>query len=185
MITGVIIAAIVVGVVGILVGVLLGVASEKFAIEVDPREIAVREALPGNNCGGCGYPGCDGLAKAIACGEAEVNRCPVGGAPVAAVIAEIMGVSAGESEKRSPLFAVREHAIRAKKNTITLVSQIVIKRVLFQDLAESLVPMDVWDLVPASRHVHLMLSILSMEFQLLTKKNALPAESAWRLVQRN
>ena len=74
MITGVIIAAIVVGVVGILVGVLLGVASEKFAIEVDPREIAVREALPGNNCGGCGYPGCDGLAKAIACGEAEVNR---------------------------------------------------------------------------------------------------------------
>ena len=100
MITGVIIAAIVVGVVGILVGVLLGVASEKFAIEVDPREIAVREALPGNNCGGCGYPGCDGLAKAIACGEAEVNRCPVGGAPVAAVIAEIMGVSAGESEKK-------------------------------------------------------------------------------------
>ena len=52
--------------------------------------------LPGNNCGGCGYPGCSGLAAAIAAGEAPVNACPVGGAPVAAKIGEIMGVDAGE-----------------------------------------------------------------------------------------
>ena len=39
---------------------------EKLKVEVDEKEVAVREALPGNNCGGCGYPGCDGLAKAIA-----------------------------------------------------------------------------------------------------------------------
>ena len=51
-ITGVIIAAAVVGATGILIGVLLGVASEKFKVEVDEREILVREALPGNNCGG-------------------------------------------------------------------------------------------------------------------------------------
>ena len=74
---GVIIAAAVVGIVGILIGLLLGVASEKFKVEVDEKEIAVRDALPGNNCGGCGYPGCDGLAKAIAAGEAPVNKCPV------------------------------------------------------------------------------------------------------------
>ena len=60
---GVIIAAAVVGIVGILIGLLLGVASEKFKVEVDEKEIAVRDALPGNNCGGCGYPGCDGLAS--------------------------------------------------------------------------------------------------------------------------
>ena len=53
---GVIIAAAVVGIVGILIGLLLGVASEKFKVEVDEKEIAVRDALPGNNCGGCGYP---------------------------------------------------------------------------------------------------------------------------------
>ena len=41
-------------------------------------------------------PGCSGLAAAIAKGEAEVGSCPVGGAPVAAKIGEIMGVSAGE-----------------------------------------------------------------------------------------
>ncbi|MFR2848774.1 MAG: (Fe-S)-binding protein, partial [Hungatella hathewayi] len=63
-ITGVIMAAVVVGAVGLLIGVLLGIASEKFKVEVDEREILVRNELPGNNCGGCGYPGCDGLAKA-------------------------------------------------------------------------------------------------------------------------
>ena len=52
--------------------------------------------LPGNNCGGCGYAGCSGLAAAIVAGEAEIGGCPVGGAPVAAKIGEIMGQEAGE-----------------------------------------------------------------------------------------
>ena len=64
---------------------------KKFAVEVDQKEIDVREQLPGNNCGGCGYAGCDALAKAIAAGEAAVGACPVGGDAVAAKIAEIMG----------------------------------------------------------------------------------------------
>lgn len=87
----ILIAAAVVGVVGILAGVLLGVASEKFKVEVNETEIKVRELLPGNNCGGCGYPGCDGLAAAIANGEAKSNGCPVGGEEVAKKIAEIVG----------------------------------------------------------------------------------------------
>jgi hypothetical protein len=97
----IVIATVTVGVVGILIGVLLGIASEVFKVEVDEKEIQVREALPGNNCGACGYPGCDGLAKAIASGEAKVNQCPVGGQPVAAKIAVIMGVDdVGASEKK-------------------------------------------------------------------------------------
>ena len=72
---GAIIAAtVLVAAVGLFIGVFLGVAGKKFAVEVDEKEVAVREALPGNNCGGCGYPGCDGLAAAIAKGEAPVNR---------------------------------------------------------------------------------------------------------------
>lgn len=100
MITGIIIAAAIVGVVGILIGIFLGIASEKFKVEVDEREILVREALPGNNCGGCGYAGCDALAKAIAEGKAEVGACPVGGAPVAEKIGEIMGISAQPLDKK-------------------------------------------------------------------------------------
>ena len=99
--TAIVIATVTVGIVGILIGVLLGIASEVFKVEVDEKEIQVREALPGNNCGACGYPGCDGLAKAIANGEAKVNQCPVGGQPVAAKIAVIMGVDdVGASEKK-------------------------------------------------------------------------------------
>ena len=56
-------AAAVIGIVGILAGILLGVASEKFKVKVDEKEIKVREALAGNNCGACGYAGCDALAK--------------------------------------------------------------------------------------------------------------------------
>ena len=93
-------AAVVVGLVGILLGFFLGVSGEKFKVEVDPREEAIGEALPGNNCGGCGYAGCSGLAAAIVKGEAPVNGCPVGGAPVAAKIGEIMGVEAEEGVRQ-------------------------------------------------------------------------------------
>lgn len=95
----VIIATIVVAVVGLIIGLLLGFAGEKLKVEVDEREIAVRQELPGNNCGGCGYAGCDGLAAAIAKGEAPANACPVGGAAVAAKISEIMGVDASDTVK--------------------------------------------------------------------------------------
>lgn len=95
----VIIAALVVGIIGLVVGLLLGVAGEKFKVEIDEKEIKIREALPGNNCGGCGYPGCDGLAKAIAKGEAPVNACPVAGENGAKNIGQIMGVEAGESTR--------------------------------------------------------------------------------------
>ena len=98
-ITAVIIAAALIAIVGIIVGIGLGVFSEKFAVEVDPREAEIREALPGNNCGGCGYPGCDGCAKAINEGAAPVSACPVGQKPVWDKIASIMGVEAGDQEK--------------------------------------------------------------------------------------
>ena len=100
MVTGIIIAAAVVGILGILIGIFLGIASEKFKVEVDEKEILVRNELPGNNGGGCGYAGCDALAKAIAAGQAEVGACPVGGASTAEKIGAIMGVAGGTAEKK-------------------------------------------------------------------------------------
>jgi len=99
MINGIITAALLVGIVGLFIGLFLGIAAIKFKVEVDEREEQVLSALPGNNCGGCGYPGCSGLAAAIVKGEAKVNACPVGGEVVGNVIASIMGVEAGESVK--------------------------------------------------------------------------------------
>ena len=98
-ITGVLLAVAVVGGVGLFIGLFLGIAAIKFKVEVDEKEEAVLAALPGNNCGGCGFPGCSGLAAAISKGEAPVNACPVGGEPVGKVIAGIMGVEAGETTR--------------------------------------------------------------------------------------
>ena len=99
-VTAIIIAALVVGAVGIILGFFLGISGEKFKVEVDPREEAILEVLPGNNCGGCGYAGCSGLAAAIAKGEAPVGQCPVGGDPVAAKVSEIMGVKVEAGVKK-------------------------------------------------------------------------------------
>ena len=73
----ILIATLVVGIVGLVIGVALVFAGKKFYVEVDERETLVRECLPGNNCGACGYPGCDGVAAAIVKGEAPANACPV------------------------------------------------------------------------------------------------------------
>ena len=86
--------------VGLLVGLGLVFTGRKFHVDVDEKEQAVRAELPGNNCGACGFAGCDALAAAIAKGEAPVNSCPVGGNPVAEKIGAIMGVDAGEVEKK-------------------------------------------------------------------------------------
>ena len=100
MVNGILTATIIVGVVGLFIGLFLGIAAIKFKVEVDEKEEAVLNALPGNNCGGCGYPGCSGLAAAIVKNEAAPNTCPVGGEPVGKKIAEIMGVEAGETVRQ-------------------------------------------------------------------------------------
>ena len=79
----IIVTTLVIAVIGIAVGYGLVYTGKKFYVEVDEREAAVRECLPGNNCGACGYAGCDAMAAAIVSGEAPANGCPVGGAPVA------------------------------------------------------------------------------------------------------
>lgn len=88
------------GLMGAVFGLALALAAKKFAIEQDPRQDRIAEVLPGANCGGCGFPGCSGLAAAIVAGKAPVDGCPVGGAAVAAKVAAIMGVEAGAAKER-------------------------------------------------------------------------------------
>jgi Na+-translocating ferredoxin:NAD+ oxidoreductase RNF subunit RnfB len=114
--SSILLAMAIVGGTGALIGILLGIAGEKFAVEVDEKEQAVRECLPGNNCGGCGYPGCDGLAVAIAKGEAPVNACPVGGEACGEAIGKIMGVKAGETVRLSAYVKCAGTCDKAKDN---------------------------------------------------------------------
>ncbi|HKK91179.1 MAG TPA: RnfABCDGE type electron transport complex subunit B [Desulfobacteraceae bacterium] len=76
---------------------ILGWASKAFHVESDPRVEEVLEALPGANCGGCGYLGCSEYAVAVVTDNAPVHKCPVGGESCAVNIAAIMGVDAGKS----------------------------------------------------------------------------------------
>ena len=96
----IIITTLVIAVIGIIVGEGLVYTDTRFKVEVDERESAVRECLPGNNCGACGFAGCDAMAAAIVKGEAPANGCPVGGASAAKQIASIMGVDAEATERR-------------------------------------------------------------------------------------
>ncbi len=96
---GILIAGLIVGGTGLIIGILLEVAGKFFAMPVNEKEEKIREALPGSNCGGCGYAGCDALASAIAKGEASPNACPVGGAKSAELIGKILGVKVEVTKK--------------------------------------------------------------------------------------
>lgn len=98
--TNVLSAVIVLFAMGVLFALLLGIAAKVFHVEVDERIPQVMECLPGANCGGCGFPGCSGLATAIVENGAPINSCPVGGAACAAKIAEVMGVEAVSGDKQ-------------------------------------------------------------------------------------
>ena len=89
-----------IGGLGLLFGAGLAFASKKFAVEIDPRIEQILEDLPGANCGGCGYPGCSGYAEAIVKDGADMTLCAPGGSDVVKKIAEVMGVSAVESEPK-------------------------------------------------------------------------------------
>ncbi|MCF8097258.1 MAG: FAD-dependent oxidoreductase [Desulfarculaceae bacterium] len=93
-----IIEALALGGLGCLAAMGLGVAAKMFYVEVDPLVAAIEEALPGANCGGCGYAGCATAAGEIAKGKMAPNGCVGGGPTVAVAVATILGVSVSETE---------------------------------------------------------------------------------------
>lgn len=92
--TSVLIAAAAVGAMGLLFGIILAVASKLFAVKKDPIVEKIYKALPGVNCGACGYSGCEPYAEAVAAHECEINLCTVGGDAVCSEIEKITGMTA-------------------------------------------------------------------------------------------
>lgn len=92
----ILIAVIALAVLGFALAMLLYLVSKKFAVKEDPRIAQVAEVLPGANCGGCGFPGCGGMAaacvKAADAGSLDGLNCPVGGAACMQSIAGILGM---------------------------------------------------------------------------------------------
>ncbi len=85
---------------GLFFGTVLALAYRFLRVEEDPRLDAVEEMLPGSNCGACGEPGCRGLAEKLVAGAVAPSKCTVSSSEGIARIAELLGVDAGEEEKR-------------------------------------------------------------------------------------
>jgi Na+-translocating ferredoxin:NAD+ oxidoreductase RNF subunit RnfB len=106
------------GLIGAVFGYILAVASEKFKVVQDPRIEEVLEALPGVNCGGCGYPGCSGYAAAIVNSGVDKTLCAPGGPDVCKVVARIMGEELGEVVPNVAVAACQGDAARAPDRAV-------------------------------------------------------------------
>ena len=87
------IAALALGGIGLTCAVGLGLAAKLFYVEVDPKIVAVEEALPGANCGGCGYAGCSQAAEMIVAGKASPGVCVANSEEGTAEVAGIVGAA--------------------------------------------------------------------------------------------
>lgn len=97
----ILLAVVIVAAIGLIAGVGLSVAAIFFAVPTDEKFEKVREALPGANCGACGYSGCDGYARALCDGKAENGLCAPGGEQSASEISSLLGLKAGAMERKT------------------------------------------------------------------------------------
>ena len=110
-----VIAVLIIAALGAVAALALAVADKYLAVKEDPRIGLVTAALPGANCGGCGFAGCGDYARALVAGTAAAGSCTAADAKVNAEIAQILGVAATATEKRVALVkccGTRSEAIR-------------------------------------------------------------------------
>ena len=94
----------VVTVLGLVLALVLYLVAERFKVEEDPRIDLVEKAMPGANCGGCGYAGCRAFAEsAVKAPNVDNHFCPVGGNDTMKNVAAILGY---EVKAKAPEVAV-------------------------------------------------------------------------------
>ena len=111
----IVIAILVIAAIGAFAAIALAIADKYLAVKEDPRIGLVTAALPGANCGGCGFAGCGDYAHALVAGTAAPGACTAADSKVAAEIAKILGVEASATEKRVAIVkccGTRSEAVR-------------------------------------------------------------------------
>lgn len=109
-------AVVALGSMGLVFGLLLAGASKYLSVEHDEKFPQIINALPGANCGGCGYSGCANFAHAVTIGKAHTNGCPVGGTKSSVKIAHIMGVKPHAPDTRVSFVHCAGSTGRTKKH---------------------------------------------------------------------
>lgn len=97
---GIILAIVIFIVLGAIAAVILWFADRFFNVPTDEKVAAIRECLPGVNCGACGFTGCDDYANNLSLGGISCSRCTPGGADVAKKLAAVLGMEAEEVDKQ-------------------------------------------------------------------------------------
>lgn len=85
---------------GLILGITLAYVYKKLSSAGDELENRVKSALPGSNCGACGFPGCAVYAEKIAKENVAINKCLPGSKEVIEKLAEIMGKDVLAPEKK-------------------------------------------------------------------------------------
>lgn len=85
---------------GLLLATILMMANRWLYVYEDPRIDDVEDLLPKANCGACGTPGCRPFAEKLVKGEVDPGLCTVNSRDTNQVIANFLGVSMGNHEKR-------------------------------------------------------------------------------------
>lgn len=89
----------IVAAIGLIAGLGLSLAGKYLSDPPDEKFEAIREVLPGANCGACGYTGCDDYANAVKGGIAQPNLCIPGGNDTASALSTVLGVEVETEEK--------------------------------------------------------------------------------------
>jgi Na+-translocating ferredoxin:NAD+ oxidoreductase RNF subunit RnfB len=88
-------------IIGTLSAIILYFVAQKFKVFEDPRIDEIEAALPGANCGGCGFAGCRAFADAcVSKGGLSELFCPVGGNDTMGSVADILGIAAIKKDPR-------------------------------------------------------------------------------------
>lgn len=89
--------------IGLVAGLILSVASSIMSTKKNDKLEAILNALPGANCGACGFSGCEGYAKALSSGNAKPGLCTPGGQKTSDKISQILGINSVNTESKVAL----------------------------------------------------------------------------------
>lgn len=98
--TTVLVAGAFMALLGVALAALLAAANRKLYVWEDPRIGEVEELLPKSNCGACGQAGCRNFAEKVVDGDIVPAQCTVSSPEQRQSIADLLGVAAGEVEKK-------------------------------------------------------------------------------------
>ena len=172
------------GGIALILGVVIVITAKFFDVPVDEKLESIKALLPGANCGACGFSGCEAYADALAQGEPNAGRCPVGGPDMAEELAELLGLA-----KPDFIPGLPRCFVRVRRKTPINAANMQVRQPASQRPAFSpdLIPARTaaWDLVIALRFVNLAPLGSSTASPSSTAANAPPVACASKPALRN